>query len=326
MGKSILNNCAVIEIEGIFPEHLLMGDLKLPVHDTFHFLVKEKNGWSLYQKMERSLDEKEIVMLDAHLKEHDWAESAVSKGDVLIISIEDKLKAAIDAVNNMPGARINPNFLQKGSNIFISVEFNDSCRKQISGLVLDFVSDPEHPERSLVFYGKHEYPLPRLLKFYDRGGSDEGFLLIQTVWNFDEKTREEENEGVFMNGGVFQPKYFEESGKVNIVSRLEQSKVLGNAEYQWVDEEHKIAEFSFSSHFMEDFTINVIEHYAGPLFSRMISKDGKLISYYVVEKSTKDEFFRTVSKHWSMPVRKDHTNSIELIEDLEYVPSYLSTA
>lgn len=319
LGKPLLNNCAVIEVQNIFPEHLMQGELKLPAHDNFHFLVKDRRGWSLYQKIPRSLDEKEAAVLDSYLEKHDWAQRAKSTGDVLSITISDRLQALVETINNIPGAMLNPNLLQKGTNLYICVMFQDSCRTQISDLVLDFVSNPEFQERSLVFYGKNGSAIPRLLNFYERENEGEGFLMIKTVWDFDSEAEKNENSGVFQNKGMFQPKYFEEAGKIKMIARLENNEVLGDAEYKWIDREQNLVEFSFASHFMEDFTTNVIERYSGPVFSQMVSEKGSLVSYYIIDKSKKDEFFRAISKHWSMPLRKAHSNRIELIDDIMYV-------
>lgn len=312
----MMENCVIVEIQEVFPEHVKLGDLKFPVRDHFQFIVKDKDGWSLCQNMGRKLTETELLILDKYLEKEDWKGRSRSTGEMLSIGLSESFNSLVGYINDIPGARINPNILQKGVNLYICIEFQNDYSSEISDIILDFVSDPDHPERSIIFYGKQEFGFSKLLNYYDRGDNSEGFILIRTVWEYDEKTVVRENQGVFQNYGIFAPKFFDESGNVKMIARLQNSEIKGEAKHTVIDSENNVVEFSVRSHFMRDFFMNVIEHYSGPVFYRMVSEPGRLYNYFVVNKSSKDKFFKSLSKHWTMPLRKDHQNMVEMIEEI----------
>ncbi len=317
VGTSLMNHCAVVEVKDLIPEHIKITDLKEPGRDHFHFMVKVDNGWFLYQNVGRRLSDQEIRPLNEYLKSIDSKSGAVSKGDMLQIGLPSQSWDAINGITATPGCRISPNVLQKGGDLYFLVEFHESAIPKASSLILDFVSNVEEIESNLIYYGKEQNGLSKLLSYYfSETDPLDNFLFVKTGWNFDSETVKIENEGVFQNNGTFIPKYFENNGRISMIAKLENSTVLGSASHITVDESERLYEFQFSSHFMKDFYENVVEQYSGPVFYRMKVEPGKLTNYYIVETSKKINFFKSLSRHWMMPHRGNHENIVEQVETL----------
>lgn len=319
INSPVLDNCAVLEIRNIFPEHLEIGELKLPSKDHFHFLVKDSSGWSLYQNAGRTLTEQELGILVNRLHEQKWLEQPRSNGQMLAISVSAYLQDFMDRLAETPGARVNPNVLQKGGSIYVAIEFDESCRKKTSDLLLDYAGDPDHNERSIVYFGKQKTGLSRLLSLYDNNGNtSESFILIQTIWKYTPEITASQVSGVFQNHGVFAPKFFSEKGDITMIARLEDGEIKGNVKSVEIGSEKNMYEIVFESHFLNDFYENVIMNYSGPIFYRIVTDAEKMRSFYIVDSRIRDKFIQSLTRYWNLPPRKDHDNSIELIDTYEF--------
>lgn len=317
MGEPLLDHCAIIEIKNIIPDRIKFTDLKFERKDRFLFLVNVDGGWFVHQNAGRTLTEKEISALNEYLKGIDGAASANSSGEMLQVSVPEVLWPTLDKITNIPGCRISPNLLQKDESIFVILEFIESANREVSDAVIEFVSQPLNIKKTLIYFGKDSEGSKFLTYFRPTGLKSNKFILARTVWDFDDKAATQENQGVFQNKGVFVPKYFSPDGSITMIARLENKEILGNAKYRLVDQTKNVSELTFNSHFMKDFYQNVIERYSGPIFYKLIVSDHKMNNFFVIEKEFSDQFFRAISRHWSMPYRAEHFNRIEQVEDLD---------
>ena len=224
----ILRNCAVLELIGVQPKFLKIGDMRLGEQDHFHVIGKEQGKWLLFRRIKEQLTDEEKKLLVERISSINMTFDPYSTSNIIRMSIPDVQGQFYDDINNLPGCRVSPITLQNAGNVYVSIEFHESQSQKVSDLILDFIMKDAPYDRNLVHYGLNPDDLPYLLNLYmSLGNAPNNLALVKTRWVLDKEKIASENHGIFQNSGIFIPKQFAdgESDKT-VKAALETSKAF----------------------------------------------------------------------------------------------------
>lgn len=315
-----LNKTSVIKIHNLMPKKIMTKGLKSELKDGFLFMSNENGRLMALQNLGFDPTEYELKHLKEHISAWGGGENVSVENGILEMELPRFLNPFVEMINNMPGCRVAPNMLRIKGDVYLSVEYPESFTRQISKIILEFLSTDHLFQKVLVYTGSVVTGIPILLRLYQEAGNTlTNFRMITTSWEFDQKNIFDENEGVFSNTGSFLPKSFGNVNEDHLIFRKNKDEVTGKAPHTVVDAENKIVEFKVSSKFYSDYFNQVVKKYSGPVFMHLTVTEKKLTTFNIIDVSHQDLFLRGLKKHWSLESRKNHINYIESVEYLEDV-------
>ncbi len=317
-GIQILDSCAIIRLNALFPKYLLAKDIKIGESDQFSFLGKLNGNWHLYRRHEKSLSGNEKAALvdyarKSGLKTFDLHDKIMS------VSMNDEMSSFIDGINAITGCRLSPVLLQTQGDVYLCIEFDMSHSRDVSNAVLGFLAAGSRSDASLIYYGRYTGKIPYLLRMYlEKGNSPSNLTLVETRWEFMDDRIDIENEGLFMNTGTIIPKEFSDSSSETIVMRLDSPEVKGSMHVTHLYPESEIVEILLKSGYFHDFFLNVILEYSGPIFYTSHCDGKGLTNNFIIDTSAKDSFLFGLFENWSKERRVKHVNLITQVRTLQF--------
>ena len=313
----ILGNCAVLELHGVQPKYLKIGQMRMGEQDHFHVIGRERGKWFFYRRIKEQLTPEEKKLLAERISSLNMVIDPSSPSNIIRMSVPDFQGQFYDDINDIPGCRVSPITLQNDGNVYVSIEYEESQSQKVSDRVLDFVMEEAPYERSIVHFGSNPNDLPYLLNLYLSLGNSLGNLsLVKTRWIIDRERIDSENQGIFQNSGVFIPKQFVDDESDRLIWKMNQQPIKGNAHYAVINESKHLVEMNVRSRFFSDFYANVIRGYSGAIFSGLKCEESTLTSYFIVERHATERFLGGLHSHWNLPPRKQHNNYLVEISDL----------
>lgn len=313
-----LGKTTIIMIHNLMPKKIVAKDTDSSLKDGFLFMVKEKDRIMALQNLGFDPTEAELNHLRKHISAWGGGETVLVENGVMQMEIPQFLAPFVEKIRNIPGCRVAPNLLRIQGDVYICLEYPDALTEEISKAVLEFLTTDHLFEKKLIYSGYNNQGIPYLLKLYkEHGNKLSDFSLITNVWEFDPKTKQSENQGVFTNLGSFLPKCFMDGKKDQLIFKLEKKVITGNATHEIVDPDNNIVEFAISSSFYSDFCNQVLKKYSGPVFMHLLVTENKLITRNIIKAQHQNLFLKGLQAHWSLNPRKHHKNYVDSVINLE---------
>ena len=315
--KMILRNCAVLELHGVHPKFLKIGDMRIGEQDHFHVIGRERGQWFFYRRIMQQLTDGEKKRLLERSSSLKMTFDPYSPSNIIRMSIPDVQGQFYDDINDLPGCRVSPITLQNAGNVYVSIEFHESQSQKVSDLILDFIMKDAPYDRNLVHYGLNPGDLPYLLNLYTSlGNAPSNLALVKTRWVLDKETIASENHGIFQNSGIFIPKQFADDESDKLIWRMDQPGIKVDALHTVIDDFEHLVEMSVKSRFFSDFYANVIRSYCGATFFGIKCEENTLNNYFIVERHALERFLEGLNRHWNLPARRHHYNYLVEVTDL----------
>ncbi len=315
-----LENNTIIKINNLMPKKIKTETKEVDLKDGFLLMVRENNKLMAIQDLGFEPTDREIGIMKQYISLWGGGEDINIRNGILEMEIPQFLKPFVDEVYEQPGCRITPNLLRVGGDVFLSVEYPEVLAQKVASIVKEFIEQDDLFQKEVIEAGKKQQGIPVLLRMYKNTGHDLGdFVMVTTVWELDDKIRENENQGVFSNTGSYVPKSFVDNSNDKLIFKKNESEIFGSAEHIVVDKENKIVEFTVSSRFFSDFFNNVAKVYTGPIFMHPVVMKSKQITYLIIERRREEIFLKALQEHWKLDARKDHFNYIQSVDRLDHV-------
>ena len=312
---------AIVKFNSIFPKYLQAKDIRIGEVDNFALLGKRNDRWNLYRRVPQDLSDGERTALVDFAIKH-GLNSFKLNGKTMSVSMPDEFSSFLDSINAIIGCRVSPVCLQSNGDIYLCVEFEMTQSSIVSKVIMDYLRSKHEMDVNLFFYGKHTGKLPYIFNIYQKLGNDLGNLtLVETRWDFNNSNISVENEGLFLNQGILMPKQFSDSNNESIIMRLDSPEVKGSIEASHVPGGSQIIETSLKTSFFNDFFLNVIIEYSGPIFYAAKCDSTGLTNCYIVESKAKDSFLQGLFKHWSLKGRHEHVNFLMQVRNFNSIDS-----
>lgn len=314
----ILESITILKIHNLMPKRI--GDSKKgsKLKDGFLLLARENDKFMTVQNLGYIPDETEINHIKKHISLWGGGDIVEIHNGILKMELPAFMKPFIEKIFDTPGCRISPNLLRIEDDVYLSIEFPDVISEKVEKITKEFLEADYIFEKEMLATGHKTPGVPPLLKIYEQAGhSLKDFVLITTVWEFNDDQKLNQNEGVFTNIGEYVPKGFINGADDLIIYKKAYSEVSGNSAYTEVDKSRNILEFRVKSQFFSDFYNQIIAKYTGPIFMHPIVSESMQKSYYIIGSDRKELFLEGIKKHWSLEARKDHANRVESVESLD---------
>lgn len=312
-----LNSCSVIKIIDLLPRKFHTSGSDSDLSDSFLFLSRTESKLLVYQNLGFDPTDAEVRNLKEFVRTWGGGEGVEVQNGVLEMELPSFLLPFENEIDSIPGCRISPNLLRIKGDVYIAVEYHDTVSERVGKTLMNFISKNHIFKKELVYTGKQTHGVPYILGLYrDNGNSLDNLFMISTVWEFKGDQIVYQNQGVFQNTGNYVPKCFVNGKKDKLIFKTENPGVLGNLEYDSVDENEHIVEINVSSRFFSDFYNEVIRKYSGPIFCQMEVSKTRQTSYYIVEMSHQTLFLTGLLNNWKKEARADHVNYIDFLGKL----------
>jgi hypothetical protein len=313
----ILRNCAILELHAVQPKFLKIGEMRVGERDRFHVIGREGGKWFFYRRLTQQLTYEEKNLLMEQSSSLKMTLDPFSPSNIIRMSVPDFQGQFYDDINDIPGCRVSPITLQNAGNVYVSIEFHESQSQKVSDLILDFIMRDEPYERNIVHYGLNPDNLPYLLNLYlSLGNSPNNLALVKTRWIIDKEIIAKENQGIFQNSGTFIPKQFVDDESDELIWRMNQPVIKGDALHTVVDESDHLVEINVKSRFFSDFHANIIRSYSGAIFFGLKCEENVLNNYFIVERHALERFLEGLNRHWNLLERRHHSNYLVEVADL----------
>ena len=309
--SDIFDNYSLIEINDAFPKHVLLVELRSSSITHHLLLVKTSDKWVTYENVVRSITDKELAQITNLFSQNGWNNITILTPSLFSADVPQYLSSFIEDVSNIPGAYIFPNLFEIDGNLYIQIYTTNSSRSTVGSKILEFIATEREKKCSLVYFGGTDHKnIKRVFDNINYNLYDEEFSSITTVWHFKRKEIEEENDGVFQNAGVFVPKFFVNSDTVTLIGKLEVDEVKGNGNYSFISAKRKLVELTLHSRFMQDFFETIINNYGGFILQKLWVTSNEIYTKFLVYHPIEKRFIKELYKHWSLPARVVHLNSL----------------
>lgn len=306
-----LKNCTIIRIQNLLPKKIKISDVNAELKDSFMFLARSDSRLLAYENLGFAPTKLETDILKKFIRNWGGGENVEVRNEVLEMELPSFLTPFHAEIDKIPGCRISPNLLRIGGDVFLTIEYHDTVRKQVSDTVMRFLSADHLFDKKLVYTGRQEGKLPYILKFYEQNGNDlDRFFMITTVWEFNPEDIRKQNNGVFQNSGSYVPKCFVNDSRDKLIFKTESLEIQGEGRYEVIDQDEKIVEIEIKSKFFSDFYDEVIMKYSGSIFCHMEVSKTRQVSYYLVDMNYQNLFLKGIQNNWKREARADHINYI----------------
>lgn len=314
---TVLDWCAVLELQEVNPKFLSAGEIHVGEKDHFHLLGNEGEKWFFYRRLRNELNSEERQHLYEHSERIGMELELDAPTNIIKMAIPEFQGKLYTTVNKMVGCRISPVTFQKEGNVFISIEFSNNRRREVSEVLMDYISEELPFKRRLAYLGPSRENVPYLLNMYSAAGNSLGDLvLVKTKWVFRDDEKRSDVGGVFQNKGILVPKQYVDGGTDELIWRLDSLNVKGNNAYEVVDPSNYIVEMTVKSRYFSDFYRNLVRGYCGVSFFGLRCDNDALENYFIVEKHTLQSFLQGLQMQWSSEARKNHHNYLVEVRDL----------
>ena len=318
MGNRIFPLCAVIRINGIFPKNIRISERKKEPDTQFLLLARSTDKFLFYLNLKSEISEGEMRKFSEFwTSEHSGTVLSINN-NIVEMEVPDQLNNIMEKMVNVPLARVSPNVLRNGSDLYMSLEFCEYSSREVSNIVLEILDADFSNPRSLEYFGEYDRELPFLLNIYSESGlSLRNFTMVTTVWESGNEAISSVYDGFFLNDGNYVPKILSTGSNDILVIKPYNEEIVGNSSIKCHDKESKLAEVELKSGYLSDLLREIIKTYSGPLFYAGKTEGGKSFRYYILDTDLTPVFLKALSRFWNMDERKNYINYIYRIENLE---------
>lgn len=318
LSNSIFPLCAVIRIENVFPKSIKISDRKHEPDTMFMMLAKSGEELYFYMNIMSELSEvEENRFIDFWKNTHSGRIVSIKRN---IAELEDPA-SILDIVNRMekiPLARVAPNILRNGSDMYLSLEFCKYSSVEVGEMVFEMLKDDPLNTRTLEYFGENTNNIPYLLqKYHEMGFPLRKFTSVTTVWESANESLSSVYSGFFLNDGKYVPKILSSNSKDVIIIKPDGDEINGELKIRCHDRDSGLAEVELESGYLSDLLNEIIKSYSGPLFYGGQNLKGKSMRYYVLNTDLTSAFLKALSRFWKMPGRIEFKNYLYRIENLE---------
>ncbi|MGC8516260.1 MAG: hypothetical protein ACP5OC_09055 [Thermoplasmata archaeon] len=312
----LMDSRAIIKLNSIFPKYLQARDIRIGEADNFILIGKHSGKWNIYRRLNQDLSETErSALVDFALK--NGISTFVLHEKTMSVSLPAELSVFLDNINSISGCRVSPVSLQSNGDIYLCIEFEMSQSSSVSKVIMDYLRSKQGSDVNLIYYGRYAGKVPYIFNIYQKlGNSLENLTIVETRWEFNDIRMDSENEGLFLNHGILIPKQFSDSKTEGIIMKLESPGIKGSFDAISIPGKSSLVETQLKSSFFNDFFLNVILEYSGPIsFAAKCDATG-LTNCYIVETDARDSFLKGLFKHWSLGGRHEHVNFLLQVRNL----------
>ena len=318
MGNRIFPLCAVIRINGIFPKNIRISERKKEPDTQFLLLARSVDKFLFYLNLKSEISEGEMRKFSEFWTSEHSGNVLSINNNIVEMEVPDQLKNLMEKMVNVPLARVSPNVLRNGSDLYISLEFCEHSSREVSNIVLEILDADFSNPWSLEYFGEYDRELPYLLNVYSESGlSLRNFTMVTTIWEPGNEVISSVYDGFFLNDGNYVPKILSTDSNDILVIKPYDEEILGNSSIKYHDKESNLAEVGLKSGYLSDLLHEVIKTYSGPLFYAGKTESGKSFRYYILDTDLTPVFLKALSRFWNMSERKNYINYIYRIENLE---------
>lgn len=308
----------IVKIHNLMPKRFRSSQRNVKIKDTFLLLANEDGKLVTFQDLGYSPNAGEIENIRHFMKLWGGGEDIEIRNGILQMPLPNFMKPFVDRVMREPGCRISPNLLRIDDDVYISIEFPAILSQVMEEIVTKFIAE-DHLFKKELFSSGHKKPgLPTLLRIYEEAGNNlDDFVIVTTIWEFDQNRKKVQNQGLFTNTGNYVPKGFYSGLDDILIYQKHDDNVTGSQLSTIVDPATHLFEFKVTSKFVSDFYNLIIKEYTGPIFVHSIVSEESQISYYIISANHQEDFIDGLNKHWNREARRNHSNHIESIENVK---------
>ncbi len=318
MSNNILPLCAVIRINGIFPKSIRVTERKQEPDTQFLLLAKTGEKFLFYLNLKSELSEGEIRKFTDFWTNANSERILSVKHNIVEMEVPDQIQTFLEEMGKIPLARVAPNVLRNGTDMYINLEFCEYSRKNVSKVVLEILDADFPNSRSLEYFGESREDIPDLLHKYSVLGLPlRDFTTVTTVWECGDVAVSSVYSGFFLNDGDYVPKTLSTDSHDVLIVKHGNKEIKGDLVIRCQDEESGLAEVELKSGYLSDLLNEIIKSYSGPLFYAGKTIHGKSLRYYILDTDLTSVFIKALSEFWNMRDRKNFKNYIYRIENLE---------
>ncbi|WP_393970624.1 hypothetical protein OXIME_000848 [Oxyplasma meridianum] len=318
LSNNVLPLCAIIKIENVFPKNIRVSDRKHEPNTMFMMLAMSQENLNLYMSIISHLSEAETNKFVDFWKITHFGRKININRNIVEMEVPVIVENLVNKVNKIPLARVAPNILRRGSDMYLSLEFCNYSSTEMSRVIFEMLDDDPSNINTLEYFGDSPRDVPFLLhKYFDLGFPIRDFMSITTVMEPNPESVSSDYSGFFLNQGKFVPKLL--SGKSNdvFIIKLGSNEIRGDLKILCHDHESGLAEVEIKSGFLSDLLNEIIKGPSGSLFYGGENLNGKSMRYYVINTDLMPVFLKELSRFWKMPGRKALRKYLYKIEKLE---------
>lgn len=307
----IFNRRLVILLKSVNPRYISRDNIRTGEADNFHIIAKEGGKWYFYRRLTAELTQIERAALSTQYSNLEMRlDSDSARKQVIKTEVSSMQADFYERLANLPGCRICPVTLEHQGDVYVSVEFDSSVQKEISEIMIDFISADGPYEREAYYLGESKDDDRYLIDLWaSLGNREEGLISIKTLWTFEADEDLSEDEKVFRNKGSLAPKYFTDSLVEKLVWKMDRDDVSDSPSLHPVNRDLGIVETYAESGFFSDFYQNVVRECGGPLFLHAESDGSSLEITHIINTAISSEFVLLLKRFWDQGNRK-HQNHV----------------
>jgi len=318
LSNNILPLCAVIRIENVFPKNIKISDRKHERETMFIMLARSGEDLHFYMNIMPELSEVEKNKFIDFWKNTHSGRIVSIRRNVVEMEVPDSIKDLVSEVDKIPLARVAPNIMRNGSDMYLSLEFCKYSSIDVSRAIFQMLDNDPLNTKTLEYFGENTKDLPYLLHTYQEIGLPlQDFTLITTVWESADASPSSVYSGFFLNDGKYVPKVLSDNSNDILIIKLESVEIKGEVRILCHDPESGLAEVELKSGYLSDLLNEIVKAYSGPFFYGGENINGKSMRYYVLNTDITSVFLKALSRFWKMPGRTEFKNYIYRIENLE---------
>ncbi len=293
--------------------------------------VRNDNEWYIYTDRFKDLAFSDIEkvandlikLYDDMFPELDNSKFIIRENKLIRRKIFEISQKFYNDVFKVPGTVISPMAGLNSDYTVIGIKYPQSQSHSITELIMDYVKN-SRIDISLIQIDMEDknYPLfLKLMKLLEIELNE--YVLIKTIWQMDYENILNENQGVFQNEMIFEPKIFDPNnpGLVgSVINSNGNQKIKGTSPFDIVENfgDNYLVQFDLKSNWFRDFYNDIIHPIGGEFYYWGYSNGKNVVeNYYVIRRDNLGIFMNGLRKHWNEKSRANHHNIIESVIGLE---------
>jgi|GEM_PF-5266127 len=324
LSNNVFPLCAVIRIENVFPKNIKISDRKHEPDTMFMMLAKSGEDLHFYMNIMSELSEvEENKLIDFWKTTHSGRIISI-KRNIVEMEVPVNILDLVTSVDKIPLARVAPNIMRNGSDMYLSLEFCKYSSIDVSRVIFQMLDNDPLNTKTLEYFGENTKDLPYLLHTYQEMGLPlRNFTSVTTVWESAGEALSSVYSGFFLNDGKYVPKVLSDNSNDILIIKLDSGEIKGEPKIRCLDPESGLAEVELKSGYLSDLINEIVKAYSGPLFYGGENLNGRSMRYYVLNTDLTSVFLKALSRFWKMPGRIEFKNYLYRIENLE---NFMKTA
>ena len=321
-GLTLSNNifplCAVIRIEGVFPKNIRVSDRRHEPDTQFMLLAKFGEKLHFYLNVKSKLSQgEENMFIDFWTNTHSGRIINIKEG-IVEMEAPGQILDLVNMIDRVPLARVSPNILRNGPDIYLRLEFCKYSSTDVSSIVFHMLGDNPPNTTTLEYFGENIINIP----FLHHSRPDlvlplRHFTSVITMWEPGNLPLSSVYNGFFLNDGEFVPKMLSCDTNDILIIKPERDEIRGDLNILCHDSESGLAEVELKSGYISDLMNEVFKSYSGPLLYGGEIHNGSSMRYYVLDTDLASVFLKALSRFWQMPGNREFNNYLYRIQNLE---------